>query len=146
MTEIAFHFGAPDKLAYACRLLRKALASGAKVVVLAPEAVTAKLDADLWALSATEFVAHAVGTSEPSVKNRSSVVLVSDMAQAFSERQVLVNLTDSVPRQFDAFARLIEVVSLDEADRHSARVRWKQYTERGYSITRHDLALRGANG
>ena len=24
MTEIAFHFNAPDKLAYACRLLRKA--------------------------------------------------------------------------------------------------------------------------
>ena len=31
MTEIAFHFNAPDKLAYACRLLRKAVASGARV-------------------------------------------------------------------------------------------------------------------
>jgi hypothetical protein len=33
MTEIAFHFNVPDKLAYSCRLLRKAYLSGARVVV-----------------------------------------------------------------------------------------------------------------
>ena len=38
MTEVAFHFNAPDKWAYACRLLRKAVAAGAKVVVLAEPA------------------------------------------------------------------------------------------------------------
>jgi len=146
VTEIAFHFGAPDKMAYVCRLLRKAAASGAKVLVLAPAATVAKLDADLWALSTTEFVAHCVGVADPCVKNRSSVVITSDMAEASSARQVLVNLTDSTPSQFDAFERLIEVVSMDEEDRQKARVRWKHYTDRGYSITRHDLALRGVNG
>ena len=35
MTEVAFHFNAPDKVAYACRLLRKAVGSGARVVVTA---------------------------------------------------------------------------------------------------------------
>ena len=30
MTEVAFHFNAPDKLGYACRLLRKAVATGAR--------------------------------------------------------------------------------------------------------------------
>ena len=30
MTGVEFHFNAPDKLAYACRLLRKAAAKGAK--------------------------------------------------------------------------------------------------------------------
>ena len=30
MTEIAFHFNVPDKLAYSCRLLRKAYLSGAR--------------------------------------------------------------------------------------------------------------------
>ena len=28
MTEVDFHFNAPDKLGYACRLLRKAVANG----------------------------------------------------------------------------------------------------------------------
>ena len=34
MTEVAFHFNAPDPVAYACRLLRKAVSNGARMVVL----------------------------------------------------------------------------------------------------------------
>ena len=33
MTEIAFHFNAPDKLAYACRFARKAQRAGARLVI-----------------------------------------------------------------------------------------------------------------
>lgn len=143
MTAIAFHFGAPDKLAYVCRLLRKAATAGAKVLVLAPSSIVTRLDADLWALSATEFVPHCLGTAMPSVKARSAVVLASDMAQATVQRQVLLNLDDAVPAQFDTFERLIEVVSTDASDRNQARARWRDYTERGYPITRHDLTLRG---
>jgi DNA polymerase-3 subunit chi len=43
---------------------------------------------------------------------------------------------------FDSFERVIEVVSLDDADRQAARQRWKQYTDLGFNITRHDLALK----
>ena len=39
MTEVTFHFNAPDKLGHACRLLRKAVASGAKVVVTGDSAL-----------------------------------------------------------------------------------------------------------
>lgn len=145
MTEVAFHFGAPDRLAYVCRLLRKAVGSGARVVVLADPDGVQQIDADLWALSATDFVAHCTSGAESSVQNRSPVVLVSDLAQATGPRQVLLNLAESVPEGFDQFERLIEVVSKDGADRDPARRRWKQYTERGYTITRHDLALKGAN-
>ncbi|MBV8247369.1 MAG: DNA polymerase III subunit chi, partial [Comamonas sp.] len=34
MTGIAFHFNAPDKLAYVCRFARKALRHGARLVIL----------------------------------------------------------------------------------------------------------------
>ena len=55
---------------------------------------------------------------------------------------MLVNLTDTVPVGFERFERLIEVVSTDPADRDLARQRWRQYTELGYSIARHDLNLK----
>ena len=45
MTEIAFHFNAPDKLAYACRFARKAQRAGARLVILAPRPVLTELDA-----------------------------------------------------------------------------------------------------
>lgn len=145
MTALAFHFGAPDKLGYACRLLRKAVASGAQVAVVADADTIAQLDTDLWALSATEFLPHCVGAVGDSVQSRSPLVLVTDIAQVAGQRGVLVNLADTVPVGFERFDRLIEVVSTDAADRAQARGRWKYYTERGYSITRHDLTLKSAD-
>ena len=47
-----------------------------------------------------------------------------------------------MPNGFDAFTRVIDVVSLDEADRQLARQRWKRYTELGFDLVRHDLNLR----
>jgi DNA polymerase-3 subunit chi len=145
VTEVAFHFGAPDKVAYVCRLLRKAVGSGAKVVVLADAETVQSIDSELWALSPVDFVGHCVGTATSTMKEISSVVLVTEIQQALANRQVLVNLTESVPDEFDTFDRLIEVVSVDETDRNHARQRWKNYTDRGYSIARHDLTLRGAS-
>lgn len=145
MTALAFHFGAPDKLGYACRLLRKAVGSGAQVVVVADADAIAQLDADLWALSPTEFLPHCLGAAGDSVHNRSPLVLVTDASQTPDQRGVLVNLAESVPHGFERFDRLIEVVSTDATDRAQARSRWKYYTERGYTITRHDLALKPAD-
>ena len=142
MTELAFHFGAPDKLAYTCRLLRKAVGSGAKVVLLAEAETVAQLDTDLWALSATEFVPHCVAGAGESVLGRSPLVLASDPLLVPNLSEVLVNLTDTVPVGFERFERLIEVVSTDPADRDLARQRWRQYTELGYNIARHDLNLK----
>jgi DNA polymerase-3 subunit chi len=59
------------------------------------------------------------------------------------EFPILVNLADDVPDGFEQFQRVIEIVSTDEQDRNLARMRWRHYTERGYTITRHDLKSRG---
>jgi DNA polymerase-3 subunit chi len=142
VTEIAFHFGVPDKLAYACRLLRKAAGSGSKVQVLGDEATLATLDSALWAISPTDFVPHCLAASESSVRERSSVFLGTDVHPAIGVRDILVNLGNSVPDGFTAFNRVIEVVSTDGADRDAARSRWKYYSEQGYAIARHDLGLK----
>ncbi len=145
MTEVAFHFGAPDKLAYTCRLLRKATASGARVTVLAEAPDMQQLDTDLWALSPTDFVAHCTQGTDDAVMQRSAVALVHQLDAAPAHREVLVNLGIQVPAGFPEFARVIEVVSLDDADRRAARQRWKHYVDLGYAITRHDLALKGTS-
>ena len=143
MTEVAFHFNAPDKLAYACRLLRKAVAGGARVVVTAPEEALRRLDTLLWTFSQTDFIPHALQPDgADSVVMASPVVLTGQPAQA-PHRQVLVNLGDAMPAGFEQFERVIEVVSLDEDDRQRARGRWKQYAGQGYDIVRHDLNLKG---
>lgn len=141
MTEVAFHFNAPDTLAYACRLLRKATGSGARVVVTASPEVLDRLDVLLWTFSPGDFVPHARQPGELRVLAASPIIL-SDTVADTPHRQVLLNLGPEVPAGFDRFERLIEVVSLDEADRQQARGRWKQYAQLGYVITRHDLVLK----
>ncbi len=145
MTEVAFHFNAPDKLAYACRLLRKAVAAGSRVVVTAPADALARLDTLLWTFSQTDFVAHVRQPAEPGALAASPVVLTETPAQDPPHRQVLLNLGTQLPAGFDHYQRVIEVVSLDDEDRQLARGRWKQYTELGYTIVRHDLNLKGSS-
>jgi DNA polymerase-3 subunit chi len=144
VTEIAFHFNVPDKLAYACRLLRKARATGAKVVVTGEAEDLRRLDTELWAFAALEFIPHAhVGAAEAQVVAASPVVL-ADGPRGTPHQEVLVNLGGAVPEGFERFERLIELVSQDESDRLAARARWKHYADRGYAITRHDQAAREA--
>ena len=141
MTEVAFHFNAPDKQAYACRLLRKAVGSGAQVVVTGPTDVLTRLNSLLWTFSPLDFIAHATASDPLRVRQASPVVLLATLRD-LPHQQVLLNLGQQVPAGFEQFARLIEVVSLDADDRQLARGRWKHYTEGGYAITRHDLALK----
>lgn len=138
MTEIAFHFNAPDRLNYVCRLLRKAVGGGAKVVVIGPADVLIPLDAALWTLTPTDFIPHSGLEADSAVVSRSPVVLTQSVdTPPFFD--ILVNLGESVPEGFDRFRRLIEVVTLDEQDRKSARARWKHYADAGFHLTRHDL-------
>jgi len=147
MTEVAFHFNAPDKWAYACRLLRKAVAARANVLVVVPVAQIDVLDDLLWTFAPLEFVAHCRQDSPPDVRRSSPVQLATtlDSLDALAPRDVLLNLTDAVCNGFDLFKRVIEVVSLDEADRQYSRQRWKHYAELGITLVRHDLKFKPAD-
>ncbi|WP_353235726.1 DNA polymerase III subunit chi [Diaphorobacter ruginosibacter] len=142
MTEVAFHFNAPDKLAYACRFARKALRRGMRVVITGAQAELQVLDRRMWAVGATDFVAHALADADPDIVRASPVLLAVDPLSV-APRDVLLNLGAQLPAGFDQFEKVVEVVSAsDEADRQSARTRWRQYTARGYEIVRHDLVLK----
>jgi len=142
VTEIDVHFNAPDKVHHACRLLRKAVVgAGARVVVVADDAVLDALDASLWQFSPTDFVPHCRDAADAEVRMRSPVVLASPAGEsgALPHHEVLVNLGVDLPAGFERFERLIDVVGLDEAERQAGRQRWRHYADRGYTITRHDL-------
>jgi DNA polymerase-3 subunit chi len=142
MTEVSFHFNVDDSLRYACRLLRKAVRSGARVVVTAPGPLLAELDRVLWTFDALEFVPHArlaPGQSPPERLLAAPVWLVERATDA-THCEVLLNLGPEAPEGFERFARVIEVVSTREDDKTAGRARWKHYAGRGYSIQRHEVA------
>lgn len=139
MTEVAFHFNAPEKVGYVCRLLRKAVASGARVVVTADDDLLSRLDVAIWTFAPQEFVPHCMAGSDTLLVDFSPVLLTHSPVAA-PHHDVLVNLGEGVPDGFERFSRLIEVVGLDDADRAAARARWRHYADHGYALVRHDLA------
>ena len=140
MTEVAFHFNAPQKLAYACRLLRKAYLKGAQLVVLVPDGQVTELDQALWLMAPGEFVPHSVPGDPPLVQDRSPIRIVTTLPEA-GDQTVLLNLRDEAPQGFERFERVIDVVTLDDADRQHARHRWRHYQAAGIEPQRRDLKL-----
>jgi DNA polymerase-3 subunit chi len=138
VTEVEFHFNASDRIDYTCRLLRKAVAAGAKVVVTGSPDLLQQVDASLWAVSPTDFVPHCFLQSDAGMVAVSPVILTQDASDP-PHQQVLVNLGDPVPAGFTRFERVIEIVTLEAEDRQLARARWKHYTDAGFVISRRDL-------
>ena len=142
MTEVAFHFNVPDKLAYSCRLLRKAWGSGARVVLMAEPGMLNRLDQLLWTYSALEFLPHCQASALAATLAASPVLLTTALEDC-PHHDVLVNLGQAVPAGFERFERFIELVSSADEDRAAGRSRWKHYADRGYALKRYDLANRG---
>ena len=134
MTRIDFHSKVPDKLLYACRLVRKALKAEKQVVLLAQdEAQLTALDDLLWTFSATDFLPHV--RADDVLAAQTPVILSDDPTQALPHHQILINLTRRTPDHFARFERLFEVISTDADDLVAGRERYKQYQTRGYPLT-----------
>jgi DNA polymerase-3 subunit chi len=139
MTDITFHFNVPDRLAYSCRLLRKAYQKGALVVVTGEPGTLTQLDDLLWSVSPVDFVPHCRSTAVASTVAASAVILAESLT-GIDRSDVLINLGQALPMEFERFERCIEVVTGDEQDRSAARQRWKHYASRGYVLNKHDFA------
>ena len=143
MTQVSFHFNAPNKLDYACRFIRKALRHEAHVTVVAPAQRLGQLSTKLWKYAGHEFLAHAVQGDDAQVLALSPTVLV-ESARLSPKCEVLLNLGEDIPDGFASFSKVVEVVSsFDEQDRAQARARWRYYQSAGYAIERFDLVLKG---
>lgn len=140
MTEVQFHVNVPDPVHYACRLLRKALRQGVRLAVTGPAAALAELDRALWVFEADEFLPHVQrrDDSPSAAQSRAPVWLVED-ARHGVPMLVLVNLGAPVTASFDAYPRVIEIVSNDEDDRSAGRQRWRDYLARGCNPVKHEV-------
>ncbi len=127
--KVDFHSGVAEPLAHTCRLLRKAHAAGARVVVHGPGALLEQLDQALWTFDALSFVPHVRlrAGAQPSVQQARTPTWLVDDVNAVAEREVLVNLGSDMVEGWDSFARVIEVVAADEPAVQAGRRRWRRY-------------------
>lgn len=134
MTRIDFHSNVPDKIAYACRLTRKALAAQHRIVLLTDDAAQlAQLDSAMWTFSATDFLPH-VAAGDPLQAVTPIILADSDDAE-LPHHDLLVNLSRRLPAQAQRFQRVIEVVSAEQDDAAAGRQRYVAYKQQNYPLT-----------
>ena len=134
MTRIDFRSNVPDKIAYACRLVRKARAADCRVVLLASDhAEMMALDQSLWTFSEQEFLPHVIA-GDPLAPS-TPVILTDDDSAELPHHQILINLSMRTPAHFARFERMIELVSSSDADKLAGRERYRFYQQRGYPLT-----------
>jgi len=135
MTQVSFYSDAADPLHYACRLIRRALASGKPVGVCVPATQAARLDGLLWSFDATEFIPHRRWDGQDSHRPPApgEVLLVDDAAQ-LPHRGLLLNLGDEMPSEALHFERVLEVVGTDPQQVQAGRVRYRHYKQSGAKL------------
>jgi DNA polymerase III subunit chi len=139
MTTIDFYTHVADRLAFAARLVAKAVAAHGSTRILTPDAATTDaLDRLLWVAPATGFLPHC--RIDSPVAGRTPV-WIDHRLEHSGPAAVLVNLHAEPPPFFSRFERLAEIVGLDDAA--AGRERYRFYRERGYELRAHDMSERG---
>jgi DNA polymerase III subunit chi len=141
MTKVDFYILAdsqPDAPALlACRLTEKAFKQGHQVYInTASGQQLKKLDDMLWTFRAGSFLPHGLYTPDSGSEHP---VLLGHEVEPEGPSDVLVNLSNDVPPFFSRFNRVAEMVGGDDAQRESARDRYRFYKDRGYTLNTHKL-------
>lgn len=149
MTEVDFHTGVAEPVDYLCRLLRKAVGRGTRVLVHAPEAALDLLDRALWAFDPQAFVAHLrlIEGRVPGPALRRTLVWLAPAALPWPVElppcSTLVRWQCEPNADLGDWARVIEVVADDPAERAMARRQWRACEARGMTVRHHAVTSAG---
>lgn len=129
--------GEPARHRFACRLAEKAWRLDNTVHILARDPQTAdQLDELLWTFRDGSFVPHEVLT--PGSPPPMSPITIG-CSPGSGTGDLLINLSDEVPGDADAFPRVAEIVTSDEDSRLRSRRRFAEYRDNGHTLETHKL-------
>jgi DNA polymerase-3 subunit chi len=150
MARIDFHSNVSDKLEYACRLTRKIWSATPEgepvrnIVMVGEKADLQKLNELLWSFSSVDFLPHCFIDDEAAAET--PIILTDDFASAalnnIPHADVMIHLGMRMPADVPAlvarFPRIVEVVTVNEAERLAGRERYKAYRELGHELHNFD--------
>lgn len=137
MAEIVFLTGVEDKLAFACRLLRKKHREGSRVAVFGPAPLLARLDQALWTQDELEFLPHLrlrADTPVTSEARARTAIWLLDAADASLRCDSALNLGADDVEMLVKHERVAEIVSGGDLDRSAGQQRWKRYKALGHTL------------
>jgi len=144
MTQVDFYLlqktAVYDRLLFACRLADKAFGQGNQVYLHTDsEAQSTELDQLLWTFQPGSFIPHQLASGYQPRQAAGPEVLVGHQQPPAQYRQLMINLSSSVPDCFSRFERMIEIVVEDAAIKANSRINYRFYKDRGYPLVTHTI-------
>jgi DNA polymerase III subunit chi len=129
---------ARQRWAFACRLTEKAYLKDLKIVIVSDTLADAQaLDELLWTFNDRSFIPHKMCLDEQSMDPATAVHLTVETALPTAD--LLVNLAQRLPAQFQRYARIAEVIDADEERRRLGRERFKAYRDLKLPLETHQI-------
>lgn len=138
MTKISFLHSARNRLQAITAWLGRASSEGTQVLVYVPsDERSGQLDRLLWTHPPTGFTPHC--RAEDKLAEATPIILAAGLDSPAHDG-CLLNLSDELPPGFSRFQQLIEIISVDDADKLLGRERFRFYRERGYPLETRDIS------
>jgi len=127
------------QLRFACRLAEKAVEQGHRVHLRTGSALQSqRVDDLLWTYNDRSFLPHEI-TAGGAVMHARVMIVIGEATAPTTHRQLLINLTDTVPEDLGDYERVAEIVAADPDKKRLSRERYKSYRERGCSLESHNV-------
>ncbi|MXZ80736.1 MAG: DNA polymerase III subunit chi [Gammaproteobacteria bacterium] len=128
-----------SKLQFACRLVQKIRGLDLKVMVQTSDSnQSAEVDRLLWTFRQNSFIPHGI-IRKGALTWADYPVQISHAHHDPDHADVLVNLREQVSEEHFKYDRVVELVGGDEADRASARNRYRSYRDQGVEPKTHRM-------
>jgi DNA polymerase III subunit chi len=138
MTVVDFYSNVPDKQSLINDLIAGALKKQRLVTLFAEDIMVAEqMSAHIWQASNTSFLPNLLANH--ALVQHVSIQIAWQAGQVLQD-DFLINCQSEQLTFFSRFKQLAEIVGLEDADKQSARARYKFYRDRGYEIKHTDFA------
>lgn len=122
----------------ACRLAEKAYRLRHKILIRTESPVQNKtMDDLLWTFRAGSFVPHI--TAKAYQTDSIVPVVLSDDESPDCFKEILINLSNDLPKAYTRFERVIELIDQSPDIRNAGRERYRRYKEQGLAVETHKI-------
>lgn len=128
-----------SRLQLACLLIDKAYKNQHRVYIHTENQQDAhQLDELLWTFRDESFIPHNLYGEGP---EPAPPIQIGFNLTPEKHRDILINLSPTIPEFFQQFNRVLELVANDAHEQEIARDRFRQYRSQGFEIKTHKLNL-----
>ena len=123
---------------FACRLTEKAFRLNYSILIKTPnQKVSNEIDTLLWTFRHESFLPHEI--VDDNTSKTESPITVSHSKKNPIAADLLINLSEAMPKEHKEFSRIAEIVISDDEAIKKSRQRYIEYRETGHTIKHHKI-------